>query len=86
MGSARWTGKIALVTGAAALIGMGALTACSSDTKDKPAETKAPSQSGAPQSPASLAPTEKKSVGSYAPTVTANPAPTALPGNVKTGQ
>lgn len=84
MWSTRLTGKIAVAAGTAAIVGMGALTACSSGTKEKPAETKAPTQSGS-QSPASLAPTEKKSVGSFAPSVTARPAPTALPGNVISG-
>lgn len=85
--SDRVTRRIALVAGATALVGMGALTACGSDTKDKPAETKSPSssQSSAP----APEPTEKK-VGpggnnSFSPTVTARPAPTALPGNVITG-
>lgn len=85
--SDRVTRRIALVAGATALIGMGALTACSSDTKDKPAETKAPSS---PQSSAPAPePTEKKAGSggnnSFSPTVTARPAPTALPGNVITG-
>ena len=86
MWSARVTRKIALATGAAALVGMGALTACSTGTKEKPAETKSPSESSAPAVPS---PTEKK-VGpggnnSFSPTVKARPAPTALPGNVITG-
>jgi hypothetical protein len=33
-----------------------------------------------------VSPTEKANVGSFAPTVTARPAPTALPGNIQTGQ
>lgn len=85
------TQKLALATGAAALIGMGALTACSTETKDKPAETTAPSGTSAPESPATNAPspTEKK-VGpggnnSFSPTIKAPAAPTALPGNVITG-
>lgn len=89
MSSSRLTRRIALAAGAAALLGMGALSACSSDTKEKPAETKAP-ESSAPQTPGNAPqPTEKK-VGpggnnSFSPTVTARPAPTALPGNVVTG-
>ena len=85
--SDRVTRRIALAAGAAALVGMGVLTACSSETKEKPAETKAPSSSQS-SSPAPE-PTEKKvSPGgnnSFSPTVTARPAPTALPGNVITG-
>lgn len=70
--------QVALIAGAAAILGSGALTACSS--KEKPAETKPSSSSSA-----SVAPSEKANVGSFAPSVTARPAPTALPGNVKTG-
>ncbi|MGI9124747.1 MAG: hypothetical protein ACR2JM_08340 [Mycobacterium sp.] len=83
------TRQFALVAGAAAIVGMGALSACSSTTKEKPAETTAPTQSsGAPSSNAP-SPTEK-AVGpggnnSFSPTVKARPAPTALPGNVVTG-
>jgi len=90
MSQPRLTRQIALVAGAAAVVGMGALTACSTDTKEKPAETKSPSQSSAPESPsAATEPTEKKAGpggnNSFSPTVTARPAPTALPGNVITG-
>lgn len=86
MWSARVTRQIALAAGAAALVGMGTLTACSTGTKEKPADTKSPTESSAPVPPSS---TEKK-VGpggnnSFSPTVTARPAPTALPGNVITG-
>ena len=83
MGSSHLTRRFALVVGAVAVVGMGSLTACNSATKDKPAETKEPTQSSASQAP--VAPTEKKSVGSFTPWVTARPAPTALPGNVITG-
>lgn len=89
MWSARLTRRIALAAGATALVGMGALTACSTGTKEKPTETKSP-ESSAPQTPGNAPqPTEKK-VGpggnnSFTPTVTARPAPTALPGNVITG-
>lgn len=74
--------KVALIVGAASIVGTGALTACSSDKdkdKDKPAES-----SPASSAPA-VAPTEKANLGSFAPSVTARPAPTALPGNVITG-
>lgn len=89
MSASRLKRQIALAAGAAAILGMGALSACSSDTKEKPTETKAP-ESSAPQTPGNAPqPTEKK-VGpggnnSFSPTVTARPAPTALPGNVVTG-
>jgi hypothetical protein len=77
MFSTRTIRHIAVVAGAAAVLGSGALTACA---KEKPAETK-PSTSA----PA-VSPTEKANVGSFAPSVTARPAPTALPGNIQTGQ
>lgn len=80
------TRQVALAAGAVAIVGMGALSACSTETKEKPAETTAPTQSSAPAQPS---PTEK-AVGpggnnSFSPTVKARPAPTALPGNVVTG-
>ena len=85
------TRKFALTAAAAAIVGMGALSACSSDSKENPAETTAPTQSSAPASPSSNAPSPtEKAVGpggsnSFSPTVKARPAPTALPGNVVTG-
>jgi len=87
--SARMTRQFALVTGAVAIVGMGALAGCSS-TKEKEKPTEAPSQStSAPASPSNApAPTEKAvspAGPSFSPTVTARPAPTALPGNVVTG-
>lgn len=78
MFSARVARQVALVAGAAAILGSGALAACS---KEKAEETKPSSSTSAP----SLSPTEKANVGSFAPSVTARPAPTALPGNVVTG-
>jgi hypothetical protein len=84
------TRQFALAAGAVAIVGMGALSACSS-TKEKPYETTAPSPgSSAPASPNTPSPTEK-AVGpgaggnSFSPSVKARPAPTALPGNVVTG-
>ncbi len=76
MSSSRVIRQIALVAGAAAILGSGALTACA---KEKPAETKPSSSAPA------VSPTEKANVGSFAPSVTARPAPTALPGNVISG-
>lgn len=70
--------KVALLAGASAIVCSGALAACSS--KEKPAEPQ-PSSSSTP----AVAPTEKANVGSFAPHITAKPAPTALPGNVITG-
>lgn len=83
--SARTTRKLAVMAGSAALAG--SLVACSTASEDKPEETKSPSVPAS--SPAQPSPTEKK-VGSsgdtsFRPSVTARPAPTALPGNVITG-
>ena len=79
MKSTRVAQRVALIVGAAAVVGSGALAACSSEKKDeKPAEKPG---SSAP----AVSPTEKKSVGSFTPTVKAPAAPTALPGNVITG-
>ena len=84
MMSSRLTRQIALAAGAAAIFGMGTLTACSS-TKEKPAETTAPTAT----SQNAPAPTEKKVTpggsNSFSPTIKAPAAPTALPGNVITG-
>ncbi len=78
--------QFALAAGAVAIVGMGALSACSSDKQEEPAETTSPTQTSAPASPS---PTEKRSdsgnLGSFSPTAKARPAPTALPGNVVTG-
>lgn len=85
MWSKRLTRQIALAAGAAALVTMGSLTACSS--KEKPAETKSPSPSSSAPANAPQ-PTEKnvtRGGNSFSPTVKARPAPTALPGNVITG-
>ncbi len=86
--SSTLTRQFALATGALAIVGMGALSACSTDTKEKPTETKAPTQSSAPATSNAPSPTEKAVGGganSFSPTVKAPPAPTALPGNVITG-
>jgi hypothetical protein len=87
--SSTLTRQFALAAGAVAIVGMGALTACSTGTKEKPTETKAPStQSSAPATSNAPSPTEKAVGGganSFSPTAKAKPAPTALPGNVVTG-
>lgn len=72
MRSGRLTRQIALFAGGAAIVGMGALTACSSSEKEAPA-TSTTTSTSAP----SVSPTEK-AVGpggnnSFSPTV--NPAP-----------
>nr|WP_082135725.1 hypothetical protein [Mycobacterium sp. EPa45] len=72
MSSGRLTRQIALFAGGAAIVGMGALTACSQNAKDAPSSTTTtPSSSVAPS------PTEKAvspgGPNSFSPTV--NPAP-----------
>jgi hypothetical protein len=86
--SSTFTRQFALATGALAIVGMGALSACSTDTKEKPTETKTPTQSSAPATSNAPSPTEKAVGGganSFSPTIKAPAAPTALPGNVVTG-
>lgn len=78
--------RMALLVGATAMIGMGALTACSS-TKEKEAPATTAPSSSAPASPGNTVsgtPNEKgmdpKSPNSFSPPVKAPPAPTAEPG------
>lgn len=79
MGSTRVAQRVALLIGGCALVGSGALAACSAEKKEEKKEDKPASSAPA------VSPTEKKSVGSFSPTVKAPAAPTALPGNVVTG-
>jgi hypothetical protein len=71
MSYGRLTRQIALFAGGAAIVGMGALTACSSNAKESPSTTTTPSSTVAPS------PTEKAVApggpNSFSPTV--NPAP-----------
>ena len=78
MNTSRLTSKVALLAGTAAIVGMATMTACGSGTKKTPDDTKTPTS--APQSPVSLTPTEKQNVGSFAPSMTADKAPTRVPG------
>ena len=89
MSSKRYTRGVALLGGLA--VAGGALAGCGSATKTEPEKT---SQSNvAPSSSAAPSPTEKAvspitpghSGNSFSPQVTARPAPTALPGNIVTG-
>lgn len=71
MSAGRLSRQIALFAGGLAIVGMGALTACSSNAKEAPSTTTTPSSSVAPS------PTEK-AVGPGGPnsfTPTVNPAP-----------
>lgn len=86
--STRLTRRIALVTGAAAVVGMGALGSCSTE-KEKPAEPSKPPGSSAPATPTNApAPTEKAvgpgATNSFSPSVKAPGAPSLrpVPGNV----
>nr|WP_081845207.1 hypothetical protein [Mycolicibacterium aromaticivorans] len=76
MSSCRLTRQIALFAGGAAIVGMGALTACSSNAKEAPSST-----TTTPSSTVAPSPTEKAvspgGANSFSPTV--NPAP---PGTV----
>ena len=88
MWSLRSTRQIALAAGVAAVVGMGALSACT--TKEKPTETKSPTETSAPGTQNTPQPTEKApriepGGNSFSPSVKAPSAPTALRGNVITG-
>jgi len=76
MTSGRITRQIALLAGGAAIIGMGALTACSPKEKEAPA-TSTPSTSAPATSAAPAGTPSEKAIGgagpSFSPTV--NPAP-----------
>ena len=97
MSTSRITRGVALLAGAVAVTG--ALAACSTTT-EKPTESPSPSMSDPMKPSEAPTPTEKNVTpgginpggmtpgggnGSFTPTVTARPAPTALPGNVITG-
>ena len=86
MKRARLSNNIALLAGMAAIVGMATMTACGSDAKESPTDTKAPAGSSESKSPVSLAPTEKVNIGSFAPTVTAGRAPTVVPGGPGSGR
>lgn len=84
---------MSLAAGAVAVFGSAMLGACApkEEMKEKPAESTAPRPSAtAPASPTekAVAPSPRpgsSAENSFAPSVTARPAPTALPGNVITG-
>jgi hypothetical protein len=87
--STQLTRRIALVTGAVAVVGMGALASCSTE-KEKPAEPSKPPGSSAPATPTNApAPTEKavgpdRGGNSFSPSIKSPPAPSLrpVPGNV----
>jgi hypothetical protein len=96
MGSSAPLRRAALIAGVLALTTMAAYTAgCASDRETEPSGTPEPTRttapSGTPSSGPEVTPTEKAPTltsgpNSFSPSVIAPPAPTALPGNVVTGQ
>ncbi len=74
MRTGRLTRQIALFAGGAAIVGMGALTACSSNAKESPSTTTTPSSTSVAPS---ASPTEKAvgpgGANSFSPTVPAAP-------------
>lgn len=95
MSGQRISRRILAAAAATSIIGMGALAACGTKdgTRDKEGPPPAPSTS---MTMATVSPTEKSVSGakgpgqhngaSFAPSITARPAPTALPGNVNTSR
>jgi hypothetical protein len=88
MKTGRLTRRVAASLGIAAIISMGALTACGSEEKEAPSETSTTTTTTtAPPSSAPAEPTEKaprldpNGPNPFSPDVKAPPAPTALPGD-----
>ncbi len=84
--------RAALAAASAAVLASGVLSACGTknETTEKPAESTTPRPSATAPAPTekAVAPSPKPDTtagNSFAPTVKAPPAPTALPGNVITG-
>ena len=97
MNAASHSQRIALAFGGLVIVGMAASATGCSPTKEKPAETNAPTQSSGSPAPTHESPeptpTNKAAPtinptgpNSFTPPVLAPPAPTALPGNVVTGR
>ena len=83
MKTGRLTRRVAASLGIAAIISMGALTACGSEEKETPSETSTTTTTTTP----SAEPTEKaprldpNGPNPFSPDVKAPAAPTAIPGN-----
>ena len=83
------TRRIGLLLGGIAVVGAAALSGCSPSSEKPSKSTEAPSPSASQSNPP--APTEKApnltpgGANSFSPTIKAPAAPTALPGNVITG-
>ncbi len=86
MEKGRLTRRVAAALGIAAVISMGALTACGSEEKEAPSETSTTTTTTT-SSPAPAEPTEKaprldpNGPNPFSPDVKAPAAPTAVPGN-----
>jgi hypothetical protein len=88
MKTGRLTRRVAASLGIAAIISMGALTACGSQEKEAPSETSTTTTttttetSSAPASPTEKAPRlDPNGPNPFSPDVKAPPAPTAIPGD-----
>ena len=87
MKTGRLTRRVAASLGIAAIISMGALTACGSEEKEAPSETSTTTTATTTPSSAPAEPTEKaprldpNGPNPFSPDVKAPPAPTALPGD-----
>jgi hypothetical protein len=87
MKTGRLTRRVAASLGIAAIISMGALTACGSEEQEAPSETSTTTTTTTPSSSAPAEPTEKaprldpNGPNPFSPDVKAPPAPTAVPGD-----
>jgi hypothetical protein len=85
MKTGRLTRRVAASLGIAAIISMGALTACGSEEKEAPSETSTTTTtttSAAPAEPTEKAPRlDPGAPNPFSPDVKAPAAPTAVPGN-----
>ena len=84
MKSGRLTRRVAASLGIAAIISMGALTACGSEEKEAPSETSTTTTTTTtpPPSPTEKAPRiDPGGPNPFSPSVIAPPAPTAVPGD-----
>ena len=87
MKTGRLTRRVAASLGIAAIISMGALTACGGEEKEAPPETTTTTTTTTTPSSAPAEPTEKaprldpNGPNPFSPNVTAPPAPTPVPGD-----
>ncbi len=87
MKTGRLTRRVAASLGIAAIISMGALTACGGEEKEAPSETSTTTTTTTTTTPPPTEPTEKAprldptGPNPFSPSVHAPPAPTAVPGD-----